>query len=78
VGGPQSTARHDLVLVLYARAQRVHVPGQPLVAADDELFDAAWALPVAVKLAGGGGQGSLVDRDMGASRSSCGGHPSHR
>ncbi|GAA5835469.1 hypothetical protein JCM9279_004550 [Rhodotorula babjevae] len=60
-----STARHDLVLVLYARSQRAQPLARPLDAAAQELFEAAWALPVAVKLAGGAGRADLVNRDLG-------------
>ncbi|GAA5929350.1 hypothetical protein JCM3775_002317 [Rhodotorula graminis] len=57
-----TTARHDLVLVLYARSHRADASPSRLDESAQDLFDAAWALPVAVKLAGGAG---LVNRDMG-------------
>ncbi|GAA6048904.1 hypothetical protein JCM3770_007112 [Rhodotorula araucariae] len=60
-----STARHDLVLVLYCRTQRTDIDRDPLDAETDHLFQAAWALPGAVMLAGGGGKGALPDRTMG-------------
>ncbi|GAA5911734.1 hypothetical protein JCM8208_005581 [Rhodotorula glutinis] len=60
-----STARHDLVLILYARSQRADASPGRLDDDAEELFDAAWALPVAVKLAGGAGRDDLVNRDMG-------------
>ncbi|BGP38089.1 hypothetical protein JCM10449v2_002016 [Rhodotorula kratochvilovae] len=59
-----STARHDLVLVLYCRSQRTDT-GDDLDDEAEELFQAAWALPVAVMLAGGGGKGAIHYRDMG-------------
>jgi len=62
----QSTARHDLVLVLYARSQRAQPLARPLDPVAEELFEAAWALPVAVKLAGGAGRADLTNRNLGA------------
>ncbi|GAA6000961.1 hypothetical protein JCM10207_007344 [Rhodosporidiobolus poonsookiae] len=58
-----SNARHDLVLLLYARDQRT-LAHQPLAGEERELFAGEWALPTAVLLAGGGG-GGTKEREMG-------------
>ncbi|GAA6026887.1 hypothetical protein JCM8097_005935 [Rhodosporidiobolus ruineniae] len=58
-----SKARHDLVLLLYCREQRL-LSDEPLSSYAAALFAAEWALPTAVMLAGGGG-GGMRERELG-------------
>ncbi|GAA5970131.1 hypothetical protein JCM11641_000280 [Rhodosporidiobolus odoratus] len=59
-----SKARHDLVLLLYCRQQRLASNQNNAAQRAARESEAAWALPTAVMLAGAG-NGSLKDRQIG-------------